>query len=49
MNHLIIIVVGGGGGGITVRVLSFDVEELRERNGRNVWDWNDIKSERVIS
>lgn len=47
MNHLIIIVVVVVVG-ITVRVLSFDVEELRKRNGRNVWDWNDIKSERVI-
>jgi hypothetical protein len=38
MNHLIIIVVVVVG--ITVRVLNFDVEELRKRNGRNVWDWN---------
>jgi hypothetical protein len=41
MNHLIVVVVVVVVVvGITVRVLSFDVEELRKRNGRNVWDWN---------
>jgi hypothetical protein len=38
MHHLIIVFVVVVG--ITVRVLSFDVEELRKRNGRKVWDWN---------